>query len=144
MGVVRGEWKRTTHNMKLLLKILIALSLIAFLLLNNFWCLFYDSPFPCLSSGFGGQESELIYYGEIALGLILLVILLLKSLSKSVFYITYLLFTITVFLPTFIERVYAHNNNSLDLIHAFYLIVFLAFWTWFIFKRKDVWLKMTK
>ena len=124
--------------MKLLLKILIVLSLIAFLLLNNFWCLFYDylTFDACFIIAIGNIKSDLFFFSEVIFACCLLIIICFVDITHKVFYITYSVFTVTVFLSALIDRVYSRNFNSLDIIHAFYLLIFLAYWTWFYTENK--------
>lgn len=116
-------------NVNLLIKINFITSILIFILLNNFYCIFFDyfDFSMCFCSGFGNEKSIVHFFAEVALALVLLLVIVFKNISSNTLLYLYLIFTLLVFLNPFIQRISSENWNKYDLILAYYAIVFLGF-----------------
>ena len=119
-----------------LLKISIALAIISFLLLNNFFCLFSNSiGFEmCLHSGFGIPKGKIYYISEILFGVALLIMVVAKSIYSKAFGVVFLSFTLFSFIPALLKRFSNMDFGGFDTIYLFYLLTF-CFYLIVVFRR---------
>lgn len=109
-----------------LLKLFLLVSVLFFLLINNFSCLIYENDFSeCFYSGFGFPRNEFIFYIEVVFA-ICLISIGIKNLNSNLFFVLYLLSSI-ILIFYFIE-IFSIRNSSVIIVS--YIAFFL---TWIIF-----------
>ena len=100
--------------MKNIIKFGIVINIFALIIVNNFYCIFYDQVFSwgeCLYNGFGLPKSSVLYFGELAIGFGLISLILLRpffSTLNKVLLTAFLISLMLFYYPDFVTRLRVH------------------------------------
>lgn len=112
-----------------IIKLLLTISFLAFLAINNFYCLFYKtlSIRACLYTGFGAPDPIFYYMLEIFFSIVPIFIVWYWGIFSRYFIWYYYIYSLMILIFYTFPRFKANQFSEWDLVYVYYIIVLFLY-----------------